>query len=58
MSIASEQELIYIVTRQESERTIMRSILDKAGPRQGHISAVFSLPVRDVVGLRSLTEEA
>lgn len=56
VSIAEEQELLYIVTRQEDEKTTMRSIMEKAGPKQGHAVAVFSLPVHHVAGLRSLTD--
>lgn len=56
VSIASEQELIYIVSRQRDEKAIMRAVMEKAGPRQEGIAAVFSLPVNRVVGLRSLTD--
>ena len=56
MSIASEQELIYIVARQQDEKAIMRAIAE-AGAKQGRVPAVFSLPVSHVVGLRSLTDE-
>ncbi len=57
MSIAAEQELIYIVSRRQDEKDIMRAVIEKAGPRQEGVSAVFSLPVNHVVGLRSLTDE-
>lgn len=57
MSIASEQEVIYIVSKQENEKNIIRAIMEKAGSRQDRVAAVFSLPVNRVVGLRSLTDE-
>lgn len=57
MSIASEQELIYIVVRKKDEKNVMRAINERAGARESGIAAVFSLPVNQVVGLRSLTDE-
>lgn len=57
MSIASEQELIYIVAKQKDEKAIMRAIMEKTSSKQSHAAAVFSLPVNHVIGLRSLTEE-
>lgn len=44
MSIASEQEVIYIVSKQENEKNIIRAIMEKAGSRQDRVAAVFSLP--------------
>lgn len=57
MSIASEQELIYIVSKQQDEKDILRAIMEKADSKQEHVVAAFSLPVNHVVGLRSLTDE-
>ena len=57
MSITSEKELLYIVARREDERPIMRAIMEQAGPKQGTLDFIFSLPVNQVVGLHSLTEE-
>lgn len=56
MSIASEQELIYIVTKKEDEKAIMRAITEMANSKQERVAAVFSLPVNNVVGLRSLID--
>lgn len=56
MSIASEQELVYIVVKKQDERKVMRAINERAGGKDSGISAVFSLPVNQVVGLRSLTD--
>ena len=49
--------MIYIVSKQENEKNIIRAIMEKAGSRQDRVAAVFSLPVNRVVGLRSLTDE-
>lgn len=57
MSIASEQDLIYIVCKNQDEKEIMRTIIEKSGPKQERVAAVFSLPVNNVVGLRSLMDE-
>ena len=57
MSIASEQELIYIVSRQRDEKNIMHAIMEKAGSKQDRVVAAFSLPVNQVVGLRSLLDD-
>ena len=57
MSIASEQELIYIVSKKEDEKAIMRAIMENANGNKERVAAVFSLPVNHVVGLRSLTDE-
>lgn len=57
MSIASEQELIYILSKKKDEKEIMRAISEQVGVRQNGEVAVFSLPVNDVVGLRSLTND-
>ncbi|MCI8361154.1 MAG: P-II family nitrogen regulator [Clostridiales bacterium] len=56
MSIASEQELVYIVVKKQDERKVMRAINERAGGKDSGISAVFSLPVNQVVGLCSLTD--
>lgn len=57
VSIAAEKEILYIVTRHEDKDAIMRAIVEKAGPTTEARAAVFSLPVEDVVGLRSVMGE-
>lgn len=57
MSIASEQDLIYIVSKQRDEKNIMRAIMETVNSKQSHVAATFSLPVNQVVGLRSLTDD-
>lgn len=57
VSIASEKEIIYIVSRKSDKDGIMKNILQKAGPATEARAAVFSIPVDDVAGLASLTEK-
>lgn len=56
VSIASEKEIIYIVTRKSQKDAIMRNIVEKAGAATEAKAAVFSLPVDEVVGLCSVTD--
>ena len=56
ISIGSEKELIFIATRHEKKDAIMHAIMEKAGADTDARSAVFTLPVEDVVGLRSIME--
>ena len=57
MSIASEHEIIFILTRSETKKPIMKAIMAKAGIQSEAQSLVFSLPVSDIAGLRTLEEE-
>jgi len=57
VSIASEKEMIYIVTKKQNKDTIMKAIMDNAGADTDAKAVVFSLPVDNVVGLRSLTDD-
>lgn len=57
MSIASEQEMIFIVAKQKDEQAIMKAVMEAAGPKDSDVVGIFSLPVNNVVGLRSITEE-
>ena len=56
ISIGSEKELILIATRHEQKDAIMHAIMEKAGAETEARSVVFTLPVEDVVGLRSIME--
>lgn len=58
LSIAAEKEMILIVTRHEQKDAIMRGIMDGAGAHSQAHTVLFSLPVEDVVGLRSVMKEA
>lgn len=57
MSIAAEQELIYIVTKQKDEKNILRAIMEKTEKEPAHAAVAFTLPVTNVIGLRSLTDD-
>lgn len=53
-SLAAEKEMILIVTRHEQKNDIMRAIMDGAGVHSPAHTVLFSMPVEDVVGLRSV----
>ena len=50
ISIASEKEMIFIVSKKEQKAQIMRSVLEKAGPGTEAGAVLFSLPVTSVDG--------
>lgn len=52
VSIADEKEIIFIVSRSEDKRGIMKSIMDQAGLESRAKAVVFSVPVSDTAGLR------
>lgn len=54
VSIATEKEIVLIVTSREDKPNIMRAIMAEAGIRSEAHTALFSLPVEDVVGLTSV----
>lgn len=56
VSIATEKEIIYIVSKKCDKANIMKSIIEKAGPTTEARAAAFSLPVDEVVGLCSVME--
>lgn len=56
ISIADEKELILIATRHEKKDCIMHAIMEKAGAGTEAQAVVFTLPVEDVVGLRSIMD--
>ena len=58
VSIASEKELVFILTRNETRNPIMKAIMTEAGMQTEAQSLVFSLPVSDLAGLRQLDAEA
>ena len=57
VTVASEKEMVYIVSKRQDRDTIMKAIMEKAGANTEAKAVVFSLPVDSVVGLRSLTDE-
>ena len=57
VSLAAEKELIFILSRAENRRPIMRAIMEKAGMQTPAQALAFSLPVSDLAGLRQLAGE-
>lgn len=58
VSIAAEKELIFILTRAETRKAIMKAVMAGAGMQTEAQSLVFSLPVSDLAGWRRLDTEA
>ena len=58
ISIANEKELILIATRREKKDAIMHAIMECAGADTDAHAVVFSVPVEDIVGLRSVMENS
>lgn len=58
ISLASEKDMIFIVTRTKEKDRIMQSVMLKAGMSTPAKSIIFSLPVTDTAGLRLLDEDA
>ncbi len=52
ISLASEKEMIFIVTRTEKKKMIMQKIMEKAGLETRAKAIVFSLPVTETAGLK------
>ncbi len=52
VSLATEKEIIFIVTKTEQKNPIMKAIMEKAGPDSKAKAITFSLPVTDTAGLR------
>ncbi len=52
ISLASEKEIIFIVTKTEGKNAIMQAIIEQAGPKSKAKAIAFSLPVTDTAGLR------
>ena len=57
-SLATEKEMVYIVTKRENRNNIMRAIMDKAGMNSKAKSIVISLPVTSTAGMRLMESEA
>lgn len=56
VSIATEKEMIFMVTRKENKNAIMKAIMENAGLNSKAKSIIFSLPVTDTAGMRLLEE--
>lgn len=57
VSLASEKEMIFIVTKKEQKNPIMKAIMAQAGMESKAKAIVFSLPVTSTAGLRLLEED-
>ena len=57
VSIASEKEIVFILTPVDTKKPIMKAIMAEAGMQTKAQSLVFSLPVSDLAGLRQLSIE-
>ncbi len=57
VSLATEKEIIYIVTKTEQKNTIMQAIMQQAGMDTKAKAIAFSLPVTDTAGLRLVEDE-
>ena len=57
ISLASEKDMTFIVSRTREKDRIMQSVMRKAGMSTPAKSIIFSLPVSDTAGLRLLDEE-
>ncbi len=56
ISLASEKEIIYIVTKTDGKDVIMKAIIEEAGPKSKAKAITFSLPVTDTAGLRLIED--
>lgn len=56
VSLATEKEMIFMVTRREGKNAIMKAIMDKAGMNSKAKAIVFSLPVTETAGMRLIEE--
>ena len=57
MSLASEKEIIFIVSKTGQRSGIMKAVMEKAGMVSKAKSIIFSLPVSSTAGLRLLEDE-
>ncbi len=57
ITLASEKEMIFIVTKTKQKNAIMQSIMQKAGLNTKAQAIVFSVPVTDTAGLRLLEDD-
>lgn len=57
ISLASEKEIIFIVTRTRERTAIMKAIMEKAGVETKAGAIIFSLPVTGTAGLRLMEEQ-
>ena len=58
VSIAAENEMIFIVAKKDQKNDIMKAVMEQAGLDSKAKAIVFSLPVTDTAGLRLLEDES
>ena len=56
ISISSEKEIIFIVTKTDLKNSIMKAIMEHAGHTTKAKAIAFSLPVSDTAGLRLIED--
>ena len=56
VSLASEKDMTFIVTRKAQRNAIMEAVMKKAGMETPAQSIIFSLPVSDTAGLHMVEE--
>ena len=56
ISLATEKDIIMIVTKSEDKNKIMSAIMEKAGMHTKAKAIVFTLPVTDTAGLRMIED--
>lgn len=57
VSLASEKEIIFIVSKTSQRSEIMKAVMTKAGMESKAKSIIFSLPVTSTAGLRLLEDD-
>ena len=58
VTLGQEKEIVMIVVKPGQRTAVMRAIMDKAGVNSPAHTILFSLPVEQVVGIRSFSAEA
>ncbi len=57
VALAAEKEMILLLLRQEARRPVMKAIMDRAGVRSPAHTILFSMPVEDIAGMKSMMRE-
>ena len=57
VALAAEKEIVLIVVKSAEKNTIMKAIMEEAGPNSKARAIVFSLPVTETAGMRLLEAE-
>ena len=57
VSLAAEKQMVLILLNQKTRRDVMRAVMEKAGVNTPAHTVLFSLPVEDIAGLKSIMDE-